>query len=72
MSSACAILPTAGSIGKNLHQSSSLIGRRLKGDFENGRHYYEMQGKEISIPSNPGQRPSQAALEWHQSVKFLG
>ena len=48
------------------------VGRRLKQDFENGRHYYEMHGKEISIPNNPGQRPSPAALEWHQSTKFLG
>jgi putative restriction endonuclease len=48
------------------------VGRRLKQDFENGRHYYEMHGREISIPNNPGQRPSPAALEWHQSTKFLG
>jgi putative restriction endonuclease len=48
------------------------VGRRLKEDFANGRHYYEMHGKEISTPNNPSQRPSQAALEWHQAVKFLG
>jgi len=54
--------------GKERH----VIGYRLKEDFENGRHYYEMHGKEISTPSNQRQRPSQAALEWHQAVKFLG
>jgi putative restriction endonuclease len=48
------------------------VGRRLKEDFENGRHYYEMHGKRIFLPSSPELRPSLAALEWHQSSKFLG
>lgn len=48
------------------------VGRRLKDDFENGRHYYEMHGKQILMPSKSDQRPRRDALEWHQTNKFLG
>ena len=60
----------AGRIAKVLKRTEGAT--RQKEDFENGRHYYEMHGKQISIPNNPGQRPSTAALEWHQTTKFLG
>jgi putative restriction endonuclease len=48
------------------------VGRRLKEDFENGQHYYEMHGKQLYLPSSPRQRPNIAALEWHQTSRFLG
>jgi putative restriction endonuclease len=48
------------------------VGKRLKDDFENGRHYYDMQGRQISLPRDPQQRPSREALEWHQNQRFLG
>jgi hypothetical protein len=48
------------------------VGRRLKEDFENGRHYYAMQGQSILMPSHPEQRPKREALEWHQTNRFLG
>lgn len=48
------------------------VGRRLKDDFENGRHYYAMNGQSISLPRDLAQRPTQKALEWHQTNRFLG
>ena len=48
------------------------VGRRLKEDFENGRHYYAMQGQELSMPENPELRPGREVLEWHHANKFLG
>ncbi len=48
------------------------VGRRLKEDFENGRHYYAMHGRPITLPDNVDQRPAPDALEWHQANKFLG
>jgi putative restriction endonuclease len=48
------------------------VGRRLKEDFENGRHYYAMQGQHLLMSKNPGQRPSRDLLEWHQTNRFLG
>jgi putative restriction endonuclease len=40
------------------------VGRRLKGDFENGRHYYAMHGQSISLPRDAAQRPTSDVLEW--------
>jgi putative restriction endonuclease len=48
------------------------VGRRLKEDFENGRHYYAMHGQPLSLPRNPSQRPGHEALEWHRTNKYLG
>ena len=48
------------------------VGRRLKEDFENGRHYYSMHGKPVALPNDAAMRPAHDALEWHQSNKFLG
>lgn len=48
------------------------VGKRLKEDFENGRHYYDMHGQPIRPPANTGHRPSREALDWHQSNRFLG
>jgi putative restriction endonuclease len=48
------------------------VGRRLKEDFENGRHYYRMHGQQLFKPRDADQQPSREALEWHQARKFLG
>lgn len=48
------------------------VGRRLKDDFENGRHYYAMRGQRVTMPADPKLRPAREALEWHQTNKFLG
>jgi putative restriction endonuclease len=45
------------------------VGHRLK---EDGRHYYAMQGQPVALPRDPGARPLRAALEWHQTNRFLG
>jgi putative restriction endonuclease len=48
------------------------VGRRLKDDYENGRHYYAMHRQSLSLPGDPLKRPAREALEWHQSNTFLG
>ncbi len=48
------------------------VGRRLKEDFENGRLYYEMHGRPITLPDDANQRPARDVLEWHQANRFLG
>ena len=48
------------------------VGRRLKEDFENGKHYYAMHGQSVFWPRDPEQRPKQDLLEWHQANSFLG
>lgn len=46
------------------------VSRRLKDEFENGKVYYEMAGREVAVPSRPELRPSAAALEWHAETVF--
>ncbi len=47
------------------------VGHRLKEDFENGRHYYEMHGQQLLMPRESEQRPAREFLEWHQTNRFL-
>ena len=41
------------------------VSSRLRDEFENGRHYYEMAGRRINVPRNPQLAPSPLALDWH-------
>jgi len=42
-----------------------LVSGRLKDDFENGRSYYPLHGKSITVPSRLEHRPDPANLRWH-------
>lgn len=48
------------------------VSRRLKEDFDNGRHYYDLHGQLIRLPTKESARPSQEALEWHHANRFFG
>ena len=48
------------------------VSRRLKEDFQNGKHYYALHGQQIWQPRDPGRRPSQTALSWHREERYLG
>lgn len=47
------------------------VSKRLREDFENGRHYYAMQGQRVELPTADDTRPSRAALDWHHENRFL-
>lgn len=49
-----------------------VVGNRLKEDFDNGRHYYEMHGQLVRPPRRGAPSPSPGQLEWHRNVRFLG
>ncbi|HEX6956413.1 MAG TPA: HNH endonuclease [Ferrovibrio sp.] len=49
-----------------------VVGKRLKEDFENGKHYYAMHGEQVNVPNNPLQHPDLGSLRWHQDKRFLG
>ena len=49
-----------------------VVGRRLKEDFDNGQHYYDLHGTAIRLPHLPSTAPSADALEWHREHRFLG
>jgi putative restriction endonuclease len=48
------------------------VSRRIKEEFENGRHYYALHGQPISAPQEALQRPEPAALSWHNEHCFRG
>lgn len=48
------------------------VSRRLKTDFDNGEHYYQLNGHEIWVPRNLEHRPNRQFLEWHGDSKFKG
>jgi putative restriction endonuclease len=48
------------------------VSRRIREEFENGRHYYALDGRSIAPPLNPQYRPDPAALAWHNDNCFRG
>jgi putative restriction endonuclease len=48
------------------------VSRRIREEFENGRHYYELHGQEIVAPTDAMRRPDRGALEWHNVEVFRG
>ncbi len=46
------------------------VSRQLREEYANGRVYYELEGRRISTPGNPADRPDTEFLEWHGDVVF--
>ena len=48
------------------------VSRKVYEDFHNGRHYYDLQGRHIYVPSKSVLQPSQDYLRWHNENVFKG
>ena len=48
------------------------VSRRIKEEFDNGRHYYELHGKPIYEVQDTLRRPSPEALRWHNEHVYQG
>jgi putative restriction endonuclease len=48
------------------------VSGQLRDGWANGRVYYELEGRAITAPSNPEDRPDPELLEWHGGVIFRG
>lgn len=48
------------------------VSRRIKEEFENGRHYYALHGQMISAPDRHECRPDAEKLSWHNENTYLG
>jgi putative restriction endonuclease len=46
------------------------VSRRIREEFDNGKHYYALHGHKIDPPSDIGQRPDPDALTWHNENCF--
>lgn len=47
------------------------VSRRIKEEFENGRHYYALAGTPITPPALRASTPDLSALRWHNDNRFL-
>lgn len=48
------------------------VSGRLKRDFDNGEHYYQLDGNALWVPQDANDRPSREFLEWHADTVFRG
>ncbi len=48
------------------------VSRRIKEEFENGRDYYAMHGRQLWVPSQGQLRPRREYLDYHASNVFKG
>ena len=46
------------------------VSPRLKADFDNGREYYSIHGREIWVPRESSLKPNQDSLRWHNTSVF--
>lgn len=46
------------------------VSRRIREEFDNGKHYYALHGQEIAKPDDPQQLPDRAALVWYNEQRF--
>lgn len=46
------------------------VSGRIREEFENGQHYYDLHGQEIARPDDATRLPDGAALAWHNDQVF--
>ena len=46
------------------------VSARLKADFQNGKTYYALHGKQIRLPAKKSDRPDPELLRWHNENRF--
>ncbi|MGE0752251.1 MAG: HNH endonuclease [Variibacter sp.] len=48
------------------------VSKRIREEYENGRHYYALHGQSVSVPDIADCRPNITALSWHNEYRFKG
>jgi putative restriction endonuclease len=48
------------------------VSRRIREDWDNGRHYYDLRGAQIRVPARPDLQPKHDFLTWHNEHVFRG
>ena len=55
-----------------LQDSLLVVGDALREEWNNGKAYYELQGRKLFEPEVEGDRLDRERLAWHREVVFLG
>lgn len=48
------------------------VSKRIREEYENGRHYYALHGANVAVPDDLLKRPDASALTWHNENCFKG
>jgi putative restriction endonuclease len=48
------------------------VSRRIREEFDNGKHYYALHGQKVAEPEDPTALPDRSALIWHNQYRFNG
>jgi len=48
------------------------VSKKIREEFENGKHYYALHGARIELPDHLSHRPDPDALSWHNEHCFKG
>jgi putative restriction endonuclease len=48
------------------------VSKKIREEYENGRHYYSLHGTSIQLPEDSNGRPNKSALIWHNEHQFKG
>ena len=48
------------------------VSRRIREQFDNGKHNYALHGHPIDLPSEIGRHPNPDVLRWHNENCFKG
>jgi putative restriction endonuclease len=48
------------------------VSKKIREEYENGRHYYAMHGTMVQVPEDAARRPDSSALTWHNEKRFKG
>jgi putative restriction endonuclease len=47
------------------------VSRRIREEFENGKDYYALNGKPVTVPERADLQPDRTALQWHNENRFF-
>src|SRR5205085_7152439 len=47
-----------------------LVSQRIREEFQNGREYYQLHGRDLRLPTNPLAAPSRESLQFHAENVF--
>ena len=48
------------------------VSKKIREEYENGRHYYALHGANITLPEDVRRHPERVALKWHNENRFKG